>query len=145
MGNDFFPVREGVQAGNILAIAGFSEYVFKTGTLMGKKERRILSPMTYQSAGEWERKKERKKEFIRFFSALLRVSVEPNDPKNWEKLQNGLKILNRIDPVVEVRVQPSGKERKKERKKEIIIAIRRVYHICYWRIAFREMFERFER
>lgn len=52
MGNEYFPVPDGVQAGNILALAGFSEYAFKTATLMERKERRVLSPMPFQSAGE---------------------------------------------------------------------------------------------
>jgi ribosome assembly protein 1 len=89
MGSDLFPLDH-VPAGNVLALAGLGSHILKTGTVSTSAACRTLAPMPTQSA------------------AILRVSVEPVDPRDWDKLSRGLRLLNKADAVLEVRVQPSG-------------------------------------
>ena len=89
MGYDFSPL-ERVQAGNVLALRGLGEHILKTATVSQTRECCSLTRMPTQSA------------------PILRVSVEPANPKDWALLAKGLRMLNRADPVVEVLVQHSG-------------------------------------
>lgn len=41
-------------------------------------------------------------------SPIVRVAVEPADPTQMPQLVDGLRLLNRADPFVEVVVQESG-------------------------------------
>jgi len=81
---------ESVPAGNVLAIAGLAKDVLKTATLTTAPFCCSLTKMPAQSA------------------PILRVSLEPVNPLSWPQLADGLKLLNRADPVAEVRIQPNG-------------------------------------
>jgi ribosome assembly protein 1 len=89
MGGDFKPLPR-VPAGNVLAILGLGTKILKTGTLVQIQGVQSLAKMPTQSA------------------PILRVSIEPLNPRDWDKLTAGLRILNRADPALEVRVLPSG-------------------------------------
>ena len=92
MGGDYIEMNE-VPAGNVFALSGLGSSVLKTATLSdlpAPSHCPSLTKMPAQSA------------------PLLRVSIEPQDPRDWEKLSKGLKLLNRADPVLEVRISPSG-------------------------------------
>ena len=89
MGGDFLAMGD-VPAGNVVGIAGLGSKLLKTGTLSTEAACPTLAKMPSQSA------------------PILRVSVEPVDARDWEKLTRGLRLLNRADPALEVRVQTSG-------------------------------------
>ena len=89
MGADLMPLQK-VPAGNIVALAGLDQLVLKTATITSSLHCHSLSKMPSQSA------------------PILRVSIEPVNPLEWDKLAEGLRLLNRADPVAEVRVLPNG-------------------------------------
>lgn len=89
--NDFFACDD-VPSGNVFACSGLGAHILKTATLTTLDACPSLLRMPKQSA------------------PLLRVSVEPLDPMNWEKLTRGLKLLNKADPVLEVFINPSSGE-----------------------------------
>jgi len=89
MGSDLAALDQ-VPAGNVLAIAGLERDVLKTATVSTTHICCSLSKMPTQSA------------------PILRVSLEPANPVDWPQLSKGLRLLNRADPVVEVKVQPNG-------------------------------------
>ncbi|CAK9098407.1 Elongation factor-like GTPase 1 (Elongation factor Tu GTP-binding domain-containing protein 1) (Elongation factor-like 1) (Protein FAM42A), partial [Durusdinium trenchii] len=81
---------EAVPAGNIVAFAGLDQHVLKTATITSSPVACSLTKMPSQSA------------------PILRVSLEPVNPLEWPQLAQGLKLLNRADPVAEVRIQANG-------------------------------------
>ncbi|ETW04721.1 hypothetical protein H310_03871 [Aphanomyces invadans] len=89
MGADFVAVNE-VPSGNIVGIVGLHEHVLKTATLSSTVACPSLARMPYQA------------------KPIVRVAVEPEDPRNFADLEAGLQRLYRSDPTVEVHVQETG-------------------------------------
>ena len=89
MSTELVPLDE-VPAGNICALLGLSEHILKTATVTTASPGFSLSRMPTQSA------------------AILRVSIQPVNPDDWPALVVGLRLLNRADPVVDIRLQPNG-------------------------------------
>lgn len=81
---------DNVPAGNIVGIVGLQEHVLKTATLSSTLACPSLTKMPYQA------------------KPIVRVAVEPEDPRNFEALEAGLQRLYRSDPTVEVQVQETG-------------------------------------
>uniref|UniRef100_A0AAV1TV41 Elongation factor 2 n=1 Tax=Peronospora matthiolae TaxID=2874970 RepID=A0AAV1TV41_9STRA len=79
-----------VPAGNIVGIVGLQEHVLKTATLSSTLACPSLTKMPYQA------------------KPIVRVAVEPEDPRNFGALEAGLQRLYRSDPTVEVHVQETG-------------------------------------
>ncbi|RHY42030.1 hypothetical protein DYB34_007286 [Aphanomyces astaci] len=86
MGADFVLVNE-VPPGNIVGIVGLHEHVLKTATLASTVACPSLAKMPYQA------------------KPIVRVAVEPEDPRHFAELEAGLQRLYRSDPTVEVHVQ----------------------------------------
>eukprot|EP00924_Labyrinthula_sp_SR-Ha-C_P002720 maker-scaffold_13-snap-gene-5.0-mRNA-1 protein AED:0.02 eAED:0.02 QI:0/0/0/0.5/1/1/2/0/948 len=92
MGPDLHPL-EVACAGTTVVLYGVAENIMKVATLVDANAlsgATSLSPLAQKNA------------------ALLRVAIHPEDPLNWEKLVEGLKLLNRADSVVEVKVENNG-------------------------------------
>uniref|UniRef100_K3WNV1 Tr-type G domain-containing protein n=1 Tax=Globisporangium ultimum (strain ATCC 200006 / CBS 805.95 / DAOM BR144) TaxID=431595 RepID=K3WNV1_GLOUD len=81
---------DAVPAGNIVGIVGLHEHVLKTATLSSTLACPSLTKMPYQA------------------KPIVRVAVEPEDPRNFAALEAGLQRLYRSDPTVEVQVQETG-------------------------------------
>lgn len=79
-----------VPAGNILAIAGLDHAILKSATLSSTRHCRPLAPMLFQSA------------------PIVRVAVEPSKPEEMSKLADGLRLLHRADPLVQVGIMENG-------------------------------------
>eukprot|EP00798_Chlamydomonas_sp_ICE-L_P013599 gene13599-19472_t len=79
-----------VPAGNVLAIAGLETCILKSATLCSTPLCRPLAPMVFQAA------------------AIVKVAVEPAQASEMHKLVEGLRLLNRADPFVEVSVMDTG-------------------------------------
>ena len=79
-----------VPAGNVLAIAGLDRSILKTATVTSSPLCRPLAPLLFQSA------------------AIVRVAVEPAHPGDMQALVEGLRLLHRADPLVQVSVQENG-------------------------------------
>ncbi|RLN11156.1 hypothetical protein BBJ28_00020236, partial [Nothophytophthora sp. Chile5] len=89
MGRDLHKLDR-VPAGNIVGIVGLQEHVLKTATLSSTLACPSLTKMPYQA------------------KPIVRVAVEPEDPRNFSALEAGLQRLYRSDPTVEVHVQETG-------------------------------------
>ncbi|RLN61863.1 hypothetical protein BBJ29_009414 [Phytophthora kernoviae] len=89
MGRDLLKLDR-VPAGNIVGIVGLQEHVLKTATLSSTLACPSLTKMPYQA------------------KPIVRVAVEPEDPRNFGALEAGLQRLYRSDPTVEVHVQETG-------------------------------------
>ncbi|CAI5729690.1 unnamed protein product [Peronospora destructor] len=89
MGRDLHKMDR-VPAGNIVGIVGLQEHVLKTATLSSTLTCPSLTKMPYQA------------------KPIVRVAVEPEDPRNFGALEAGLQRLYRSDPTVEVHVQETG-------------------------------------
>ncbi|CAH0516676.1 unnamed protein product [Peronospora belbahrii] len=89
MGRDLHKLDR-VPAGNIVGIVGLQELVLKTATLSSTLACPSLTRMPYQA------------------KPIVRVAVEPEDPRNFGALEAGLQRLYRSDPTVEVHVQETG-------------------------------------
>ena len=89
MGRDLHKLDR-VPAGNIVGIVGLQEHVLKTATLTSTLACSSLTKMPYQA------------------KPIVRVAVEPEDPRNFGALEAGLQRLYRSDPTVEVHVQVTG-------------------------------------
>ncbi|KAG1697273.1 hypothetical protein DVH05_016558 [Phytophthora capsici] len=89
MGRDLHKLDR-VPAGNIVGIVGLQEHVLKTATLSSTLACPSLTKMPYQA------------------KPIVRVAVEPEDPRNFGALEAGLQRLYRSDPTVEVHVQETG-------------------------------------
>ncbi|KAE8712773.1 Zinc finger C-x8-C-x5-C-x3-H type family protein, putative isoform 1 [Hibiscus syriacus] len=79
-----------VKAGNIVAIRGLGQHILKSATLSSTRNCWPFSSMAFQ------------------VSPTLRVAMEPSDPTDMGALMNGLRLLNRADPFVEVTVSSRG-------------------------------------
>ncbi|EQC40496.1 hypothetical protein SDRG_02387 [Saprolegnia diclina VS20] len=90
MGSDFVRV-EHVAAGNIVGILGLHEHVLKTATLLSTLACPSLARMPYQA------------------KPIVRVAVEPADPRHFAELEACLQRLYRSDSTVEVHVLETGK------------------------------------
>lgn len=90
MGRDMINLQE-VPAGNIVGIGGLDGKVLKNGTLVSEK---YLGPnlASLSTMG----------------APIVRVAVEPVDPTKLEVLEQGLRLLNLSDPMVQVMVQENG-------------------------------------
>ncbi|GAX83661.1 hypothetical protein CEUSTIGMA_g11086.t1 [Chlamydomonas eustigma] len=79
-----------VPAGNVLAIAGLGSVILKSATVCSTPCCRPLAPLTFQSA------------------PIVKVAIEPAQASDMPKLVEGLRLLNRADPFVEISVLDSG-------------------------------------
>ncbi|CAA0839301.1 Ribosomal protein S5/Elongation factor G/III/V family protein [Striga hermonthica] len=89
MGQGLKPVAS-VSAGNIVAIRGLGQHILKTATLSSTINCWPFSNMVFQ------------------VSPTLKVAIEPSDPADMGALMNGLRLLNRADPFVEVSLSSRG-------------------------------------
>lgn len=90
MGRDLVSLKE-VPAGNIVGIGGLDGKVLKNGTLVSIEHGGPnLASLTNIGA------------------PILRVAVEPTDPTKLAQLENGLRLLNLSDPMVQVAVADNG-------------------------------------
>ncbi|MEW5299576.1 MAG: hypothetical protein WDW36_002577 [Sanguina aurantia] len=79
-----------VPAGNVCAIAGLELAILKSATLACSPVATPLAPMSFQSA------------------PIVKVAVEAARPSEMPQLVEGLRLLNRADPFVEISVMDSG-------------------------------------
>ncbi len=79
-----------VPAGNVLAISGLDHAILKSATVSSTTLCRPIAPLLFQSA------------------AIVRVAVEPAHPGDMPALAEGLRLLHRADPLVQVSVQDNG-------------------------------------
>ncbi|CAL8464184.1 g3719 [Coccomyxa elongata] len=79
-----------VPAGCVLALGGLQHAILKSATLCSSPTCRPLAPMLFQA------------------SPIVRVAVESARPAEMPQLEEGLRLLNRADPFVEVSVLDSG-------------------------------------
>lgn len=77
-------------AGTVVGITGLQDYVIKSATLSSTYTMPAFTELTLN------------------VTPILRVAVEPRDPRDLPKLRRGLKILNQADPCVQVKLQDSG-------------------------------------
>jgi ribosome assembly protein 1 len=89
MGRELISISKGY-AGNVIGINGLSNHVLKTATLSSTPSCMSLSPMSFQT------------------TPLVRVALEPKDPRDIGLLEHGLHLLNAADPCVEVTVADNG-------------------------------------
>eukprot|EP00754_Rhynchopus_humris_P037096 Rhum_TRINITY_DN19199_c0_g1::Rhum_TRINITY_DN19199_c0_g1_i1::g.169332::m.169332/K14536/RIA1; ribosome assembly protein 1 len=89
MGRGLAPVNV-VHPGSIFGVGGLGTAVLKSATLASTPEACGFSQMVFQSA------------------AVIRMSVEPANPLDLEKLKAGLALLNKADPQVEVLLTQEG-------------------------------------
>lgn len=71
-------------AGTVVGITGLEDYVIKSATLSSTYAMPAFTELTLN------------------VTPILRVAVEPHDPRDLPKLRRGLKILNQADPCVQV-------------------------------------------
>lgn len=79
-----------VPAGCVLAVGGLETAILKSATLSSSLACPPLAPMIFQA------------------SPIVRVALEPVKPEEMGQLEEGLRLLNRADPFVEVALQDSG-------------------------------------
>lgn len=91
MGKELQEVEE-VPAGNIFAIGGLEKSILKFAT--------ISSSLSCPSFGSLHH--------LNVATPILRVAVEPEDPRDMEKFMKGLELLNQADPCVETILQDNG-------------------------------------
>lgn len=90
MGRELINLQE-VPAGNIVGIGGLDGKILKNGTLvMPKYGGPNLASLNNVPA------------------PIVRVAVEPVDPTKLDQLEQGLRLLNLSDPMVQVTVQENG-------------------------------------
>lgn len=90
MGRDMINLQE-VPAGNIVGIGGLDGKILKNGTLVSAKYGGPnLASLSTMGA------------------PIVRVAVEPVDPTMLDRLEQGLRLLNRSDPMVQVMIQENG-------------------------------------
>lgn len=90
MGRDFVPVDK-AYPGSIVGISGLDGKIVKSGTLTSLG---LVGPNLARSA--------------HIMPTILRVAVEPEDPRNIPQLEQGLDLLNVSDPSVEVEISDKG-------------------------------------
>lgn len=79
-------------AGTVVGITGLEDYVIKSATLSSTYTMPAFTELTLN------------------VTPILRVAVEPRDPRDLPKLRRGLKILNQADPCVQVSVDRSNSD-----------------------------------
>ena len=79
-----------VPCGNTVALAGIDQYLLKTGTIAEAVDAHSIRPMKYS------------------VSPVVRVAVKPKDPKDLQKLVDGLHKLAKYDPLVQCTVEETG-------------------------------------
>eukprot|EP01061_Rhynchopus_euleeides_P026981 TRINITY_DN43937_c0_g1_i1.p1 TRINITY_DN43937_c0_g1~~TRINITY_DN43937_c0_g1_i1.p1 ORF type:complete len:997 (+),score=418.70 TRINITY_DN43937_c0_g1_i1:185-2992(+) len=89
MGKGLAPV-ESITAGAIFGIGGLGASVLKSATLASSPDACGFSQMVFQS------------------SAVIRMSIEPFNACDLDKLKRGLALLNKADPQVEVVLTEQG-------------------------------------
>ena len=89
LGPSIIPTSE-APAGNIVAIYGLGDKIFKSATLSSTRYTFPLKPMTFQS------------------KPILTVAVEPKSHSNLKNIEKGLKLLYQADPAVEIDVGENG-------------------------------------
>lgn len=89
MGRELSPLLE-ARAGNVIGIGRLASHVLKTATLASTPACPSLSPMTFQT------------------TPLVRVAIEPKDPRHMRAVERGLALLNASDPCVELSVADNG-------------------------------------
>jgi len=81
-----------VPAGNVLAMAGLESSVLKSATLASTPCARPMASMVFQAA------------------PIVRVALEPSHPSDMPRLAEGLRLLNRADPFVEIGITDKGEQ-----------------------------------
>ncbi|KAK3863901.1 hypothetical protein Pcinc_030368 [Petrolisthes cinctipes] len=89
LGRDFERL-ESASAGSLVGITGLAGCVIKSATLASTPALPAFTELTHNA------------------TPILRVAVEPNDPRDLPKLRAGLKLLNQADPCVQILLQQSG-------------------------------------
>ncbi|KAJ3176850.1 Cytoplasmic GTPase/eEF2-like protein (ribosomal biogenesis) [Geranomyces variabilis] len=89
MGRELQDLKE-VPAGNVFGIGGLGEHILKTGTLSSVIECPSFGGVKVDAA------------------PIVRVALEPREPNEMQQLVDGLRMLNRADPCVEVYLQETG-------------------------------------
>ncbi|KDD73839.1 GTP-binding elongation factor EF-Tu/EF-1A, partial [Helicosporidium sp. ATCC 50920] len=89
MGRSLERVSE-VPAGSVLALRGLGEAILKSATLSSSPAGPALAPARHQT------------------QPILRVGVEPRDARELPRLLQGLRLLQRADPMARVELMPSG-------------------------------------
>lgn len=90
MGRDFIPIEQ-AYPGSIIGITGLGGKIVKSGTLSSQG---LVGPNLARSA--------------HIAPSLLRVAIEPEDPRNIPQLEQGLDLLNVSDPSVDVELSGKG-------------------------------------
>ncbi|KAK4328723.1 hypothetical protein Pmani_000876 [Petrolisthes manimaculis] len=85
-----FERLESASAGSLVGITGLAGCVVKSATLASTPALPAFTELTHNA------------------TPILRVAVEPNDPRDLPKLRAGLKLLNQADPCVQILLQQSG-------------------------------------
>ncbi|VVT52975.1 uncharacterized protein SAPINGB_P003341 [Magnusiomyces paraingens] len=91
MGRELVSLKE-VPAGNIVGIGGLDGKILKNGTLVSLEHGQGPNLASRNNIG----------------APIVRVAVEPVDPTKLDQLENGLKLLNLSDPMVQVSVAENG-------------------------------------
>ncbi|CAL4069015.1 unnamed protein product, partial [Meganyctiphanes norvegica] len=81
---------EFAHAGTVVGLSGLESHIIKSATVASLPACPAFTELTQQS------------------TPILRVAVEPHDPRHLPKLRAGLKMLNQADPCVQVILQKSG-------------------------------------
>ncbi|KAJ3163462.1 Elongation factor-like GTPase 1 [Geranomyces michiganensis] len=89
MGRELQELQE-VPAGNVFGIGGLGDHILKTGTLSSVVECPSFGGVKLNAA------------------PIVRVALEPREPNEMQQLVDGLRMLNRADPCVEVYLQETG-------------------------------------
>lgn len=89
MGRDIEEITY-ANAGNVIGIGGLESHLLRTATISDKIYCHPFNDLHLPA------------------SPILRVAIEPQDPKEMQYLINGLKLLNQADPCVEVKLQQTG-------------------------------------
>ncbi|KPA79731.1 elongation factor 2-like protein [Leptomonas pyrrhocoris] len=79
-----------VGAGCLCGIGGLTPYITKYATISSEPNMPPFRPLVLQS------------------TSIVRLSVFPKDPKNLQELEQGLRLLYKVDPQVEVSMLPTG-------------------------------------
>ncbi|KAG7178014.1 elongation factor-like GTPase 1 [Homarus americanus] len=85
-----FERLECAAAGSVVGITGLEGCIIKSATLSSTLAMPPFTELTLSA------------------TPILRVAVEPHDPRDLPKLRAGLKLLNQADPCVQVALQKSG-------------------------------------
>ncbi|KAG5502945.1 hypothetical protein JKF63_04718 [Porcisia hertigi] len=79
-----------VSAGSLCGVGGLTPCITKCATVSSVPGMPAFKSLVLQS------------------TSIVRLSVFPKDPKNLQKLERGLQLLNKVDPQVELSMLPTG-------------------------------------